>query len=92
MSAVDLKAEINRYLDQIDDQTFLRVVHSMLDTYVHQQEEDPVVGYDVDGTPKRASEMKEQLRQEVEKANRGEYTSIDDLHDKSEQWLSRHIK
>ena len=62
MSAVEIKAQINKYLDQVDD-SFLKVVHSMLDTYVKIQE-DPIIGYGVDGKPLHASEAKKQYEKE----------------------------
>jgi hypothetical protein len=91
MSTADIRAEVHQIVDRLDE-NFLKIVHSILDAYLQSQEDDPVVGYDIDGTPKRASVMKEELREEVERAGRGEYISVEELHKKSEQWLNRHIK
>ena len=56
MSAVEIRAEISTYLEKVKDESFLKVVHSMLDTYLKEQE-DPIVSYDIDGTPRRAAEL-----------------------------------
>jgi len=45
MSAVEIKNQIHKYLDQVDE-SFLKAIHSMLDTYV-KGKEDKVIGYDV---------------------------------------------
>ncbi|MEM1217179.1 MAG: hypothetical protein AAGJ82_15900, partial [Bacteroidota bacterium] len=52
MSAVEIRAEIDNLLDVVQnkDETFLKVVHAMLGTYV-QEKEEAVVGYKIDGTP-----------------------------------------
>jgi hypothetical protein len=60
----------------------------MVEVY-RAEEEDPIIGYTVDGKPKRASEMEEQLRKEVEAAKRGEYITLEELNEKSEEWLKR---
>lgn len=89
MSTVEIRSEIDSYLDQLDDK-FLKAVLAMLKTYSEEQEaEDPIVGYTIDGRPKRASVMREQLRKEVEGAEQGEYITLDELRKKSEQWLNR---
>lgn len=43
MTSTELKAEVYQLIDRLDE-PFLKVVHSMLDTYM-QQQEDPIVGY-----------------------------------------------
>jgi len=43
MSTVEIRAEIDQLLDKVQDknETFLKVVHSMLRTYVEEQD-DPI--------------------------------------------------
>ena len=53
MSSIQLRTEINTYLDQIDS-SFLRVVHSMLSTYV--EEKNTILGYKTSGEPLLAEE------------------------------------
>ena len=57
-----MKAEIQEYLEQVDD-SLVQAVHAMLGTYIAQQNE--IIGYDIDRNPKSASEMKEVYREAV---------------------------
>ncbi|MCB9352851.1 MAG: hypothetical protein H6573_36015 [Lewinellaceae bacterium] len=61
MSAVEIRAEIQSYLEKVQDESFLKVVHSMLDAYVREHE-DPIIGYDVDGVPLYASVAEETVQ------------------------------
>lgn len=36
MSTVEMKAQINEYLEEVDD-SFMQAIHAMLDTYVTKQ-------------------------------------------------------
>jgi hypothetical protein len=91
MSATQIRTEVHQIIDRLDDES-LRVVHLMLDAYLQGQEEDPIVSYDLDGTPRTASELKILLGKEVEAARQGNYITIDELEEKSEQWVSRNTK
>ena len=63
MSAAEIRAEIDRCLGLVEDERFLRVVHSMLDTYIREQETEPVVGYETDGSGISAEELDKQSEQ-----------------------------
>ena len=86
MSNPNLRADIDRYLDQVKDEAFLKVVHAMLGAYVKEKIEDPIIGYDVDGKPLYASLAKEQFKKQLEGVKRGEYITIEDLEKDSETW------
>ncbi len=75
MSTVEIRSEIELFLDQVDE-SFLKVVHSMLNTYLEQQK-DPVIGYEVDGTPVHASEARKQFAEDLQK--RDEFMSLEDF-------------
>ena len=68
MSAVEIRAEINTYLEKVQDESFLKVVHSMLDTYVREQEKE-IIGYRTDTHEVDAGDFitLEELQEEVEK-------------------------
>jgi len=86
MSAVEIRTEIKNYLEQIKDESFLKVVHSMLDTYVKEQE-DPIIGYDIEGNPKRAGKMKALYDEQVKAARQeGKFTTPEDLEKEMETW------
>ncbi len=86
MSAVEIRSEINSFLDQVDD-SFLKVIHSMLGTYV-QQKEDPILGYRVDtGQAVHASQAEDEFENILEEVRQGDYMTIEDLiKDKSASW------
>lgn len=85
MSAIELRAEIIKHLERVQDERFLKVVHSMLNAYV-QEHEDPIIGYDVDGVPLYASEAKKIFKEQLQGVERGEYITIEDLEKDMEQW------
>ena len=89
MSAAEIIAEIHSYLEKVKDETFLRVVHSMLDTYVKEQHKDGIAGYDIDGTPRTADELTTILDKQVKAGLKGEHTTLEDLRKESDQWLAR---
>lgn len=84
MSTVELKTDVHRLVDQLDDH-FLKVVHVMLDTYL-QAQKDPVIGYDVDGKPLLASVAKKKFKEQLEGVERGEYLTVEELEKESETW------
>jgi hypothetical protein len=57
----------------------------MLDTYLKEQE-DPIIGYEIDGTPVRASVARQQLLAEVEAAEKGDYITLEDFKKEVETW------
>ena len=85
MSAIEIRAEIQSYLEQVKDESFLKVVHSMLGTYIKEQE-DPIIGYDVDGVPLYASVAKKLFKEQLEGVERGEFVTIEDLEKEMETW------
>ena len=89
MSAAQIRAEIDSYLDQVKDENFLKVVHLMLNSYVKVQEpeNDPIIGYDIEGNPKRASVMKELYDKQVKDAKEnGVYHTIEEVEKEMETW------
>jgi hypothetical protein len=85
MSAVEIRSEIQSYLDKVQDESFLKVVHSMLGTYIKELE-DPIIGYDVDGVPLYASVAKKLFKEQLEGVERGEFVTIEDLEKEMETW------
>lgn len=69
------------------DESFLRIVHSMLDAHA-KESKDPIAGYDLYGQPKRANELMAEYDTEMEAAKRGEAVPARVLEEKTRQWLS----
>jgi len=88
MSAAQMKDEIVSYLDQIKDENFLKVVHLMLNSYVKVQEpeNDPIIGYEIDGTAVHASTARKEFEADIEAARRGEYITLEELEKEAETW------
>ncbi|MDX2069664.1 MAG: hypothetical protein SFV55_14645 [Haliscomenobacter sp.] len=84
MGTTELRTEVHHLIDQIDDH-FLTVVYAMLDTYV-QQEEEGVIGYELDGTPVMAEYARVAYRSRLEAMNNGKATSLEELKKEIEQW------
>ncbi len=88
MSAVEIRTEIDNLLDKVQDQdeSFLKVVYSVLCTYV-QEQKDPTLGYETDGTPFTASAFLAQADEAMAAVERGEYITLEQLEKESEEWL-----
>ncbi len=82
MSTTEMRSELHQLIDQVDER-FLKAVYLMVRAY---QEKDPVISYDIDGTPRTASELTAILDEEVEAARRGEYIAIEEFQKQSAQW------
>lgn len=86
MSTTELKADVLRYLDKIDD-NLLQAIHAMLSTYIKKQDE--IVGYHPDGQPMTLIELKESIQMSEEQYKKGQYVSAEELDKKSKEWLNR---
>ncbi|PTM13830.1 MAG: hypothetical protein DA408_05065 [Bacteroidetes bacterium] len=88
MSATEIRAEVHQMIDEVDD-NLLEAIHAMLGTYKKRQEEDPIVGYEIDGTPITVSTLEQQADEAVAQVERGEYITLEELAKESEEWLTR---
>ncbi len=73
MSTVEIRAELHQLIDQVDER-FLKAMHLMVSTY---QQENPVIGYEVDGTPVYAKEARKQFDEDLK--NREAFISLEDF-------------
>lgn len=71
MSTIQMKAQIHEYIDSLQDENFVQAIYAMLETYITKQNE-AVVGYDVNGNPQYAADMKKQYKEGIEAVERGE--------------------
>ena len=70
MTQKSLKANINAQIKRIDDDRFLRVVYSMLQEFI--REEEKVVGYEPDGKPITKQMLIERIKKSEEAIKKGE--------------------
>ena len=81
-----MRAEVATWLNDLDE-NFLAAVHAMVGTYVAKQEEDPIIGYTLDGEPKYASKMKALYDEEVRAAEEdGTFITLEELEEESATW------
>lgn len=82
-----METEVTGWLKELDED-FLAAVHAMIGTYV-KKKVDPIVGYEIDGTPLTASKFIKQADEQVKRAKAGEGISVDELRKRSGEWLAR---
>lgn len=85
-NAAEMKADLHRYIDMLDDK-FVAIVYAMVGAYMEQQEDDPIIGYDIDGNPMFASVAKREFKARLNAVDRGEYITLEELEKESETWL-----
>jgi hypothetical protein len=94
MSTVELRSKIDGFLNQVDD-SFLKVVHAMLETYVEEKQEeeeeltDEQIGAIVaagDYKPMTKEALHAEIREGFEQIERGEYYTVEELEKDMEQW------
>lgn len=84
MSSAEIKERVLEQLEEADDK-LIRMIYAMMEAYL--TDEDPIISYDVNGNPRRASELKTLLDKGVEEVRKGNYISVDELDEKSKQWI-----
>ena len=81
-----MRSEVTTWLENLDD-SFVAAVHAMVGTYIKQQPKGAVFGYEADGQPKYARQMKARYDAEVRAAlEEGAFITIEELERESEQW------
>lgn len=92
MNAAELRAQINNKLEKVEDERFLKVVHSMLDTYVQEQEEEDFdhviesIPPSPDWKPMTEEAFMARLEESSAQFDKGEYLTIEELEKDMEQW------
>lgn len=84
MSSIEMRTQVHQMIDALDD-SFLEVVYSMLGTYQRQQN-DPIIGYDLEGNALHASAAKEEYAKRVAAMKAGQKTTIEELRKESSKW------
>jgi hypothetical protein len=86
MSAVEIRTEIQSYLEQVKDESFLKVVHSMLETYVHEQAKE-IIGYRTDTQePVYKNELAAELDAAVAEVDAGDFITLEELEAEIAKW------
>lgn len=85
MSTAEKRETLRQRIDELDDK-FIEAIYAIVEAY-EEKEEDPIIGYDIEGNPKRASVMKKIYNEQVKNAiEKGEFITIEDLEKEMETW------
>jgi len=78
MRATELKEKLYQYIDAASDEELER-----LNAYA---EDDPIIGYTIEGEPIKAKAFKEKARAIRARVKEGHYRTLDELEKESEKW------
>jgi len=78
MSTTELKEKLYQYIDTASEDELQK-----LNAYV---EDDPIIGYTIEGEPIRAKAFKERARAARARIKEGHYRTLDELEKESEKW------
>ena len=85
MSTAEKRETLRQKIDQLDEK-FIEAIYAIVEAY-EEKDEDPIIGYDIEGNPKRASVMKKIYNEQVKNAiEKGEFITIEDLEKEMETW------
>jgi len=85
----EVKTKVHAYVDLLDDH-FLKVVYSMLNTHLQEKSsDDAIIGYDIEGQPKFATDMKMIYNKEVKNTvEENMYVTTNEIREKAKGWLN----
>ena len=78
MSTTEMKATIQRYIDEDNKEKIEKMYASVA--------EDEIVGYNIDGTPILAEVFKKEAEEILQRMKAGEYRTLDELEKESANW------
>jgi len=84
MSTTEMKAEIHTLIEQAED-NYVEVIHTLLNAHVT----DPIISYDIEGNPQRASQMKEIFLEQLEEIKKGNFVTHEEFKKQSKAWLTK---
>ena len=88
MTTIEMRSEVAGWLEDLDED-FLSAVHTIVGNYVSKQKAtDAIIGYDLQGTPKYAEATMDEYERRIERANQGEYVTIEALKEEAKSWRS----
>lgn len=75
MSLTEVKADIMRKVEQINDQTTLEDINIWIEDYTNNR----IIGYRIDGTPVTAKEFAKQSDEASDRIRNGHYYTVEEL-------------
>lgn len=86
MSAIEMREQVHQLVDEIDER-LLKAVYALLGTYTHNQDE-AIEGYDLDGNPMNAEQLMDKYEAGLAEVKAGNYITVEELREKSKEWLA----
>lgn len=86
MSNIQLKTDIDSFLQQVEDPTLLRAIRAMLADFVAEQSPAKVVGYEADGTPIDGIIAAQQYSERLQRMREGQEISLSELKRNAAKW------
>lgn len=77
MSVIEVKADIMRKVEQIEDPTTLEEINIWIEDYTKNQ----IVGYEADGTPITVEEFRKQAEISIKEVENGKYYTTNQLRE-----------
>ncbi len=78
MSTIELKEKLYKYIETASKEELQK-----LNAYA---EDDPIIGYTIEGEPIRANEFKERARAARTQIKKGHYVTLDELKEDIKTW------
>lgn len=82
MSVTEVKANIIRRVEQIEDPTALEDINTLIEDYTSNQ----IVGYEVNGTPITVEEFRKQAEISIKEVENGKYYTTNQLREMYKKW------
>jgi hypothetical protein len=84
MSKIELRSQVHHLIDDIDD-SFLKVIYSMLETYV-QEKENSIIGYDIAGKPISVKDAGVEYSKRNNNMKSGNFITLEELKREVSEW------
>jgi|GEM_PF-502630 len=80
MGIIELRKELHHYINHADER-FLKMVYAMSKEY-----QEPVEGYDTDGTPITHQDIKKRAKAASERVKSGDFLTQEEVEKEIENW------
>ena len=81
MSTVELKTDLHHLIDEINDNSVLKALHTLL-----KQKQEGIVGFSADRRPLTKNELIKRLEKAETQIRKGQSVTIDGLEKEAQNW------
>ena len=86
MRTAEKREALRQRIAELDDK-FLNAIYAMVEAYV--ADENRIVGYEPNGDPIPLSALKARIKISEEQYEKGQYITVEELDERSQEWLNR---